>query len=128
MRAAGRIRTGHFPLPLSEPQRIRRLLSVPGLPCSAIDPWVGDGGAVTNGTEALPYGIVLDAHRPEQARQRIPNVVQGNMAEVPCPVECLHLLYLNRLGAFNRDFLLGLPVAVQYAPCRLFLSLRGPQH
>jgi len=83
VRAAGRIRTGHFPLPLSEAQRIRRLLSVPGLPCSAIDPWVGDGAAVTNGAEALRYGIVLDARRPEQAKQLIPNVVQYGGSAMP---------------------------------------------
>jgi len=43
----------------------------------------------------LRYGIELDAYRAEQARQRIPNIVQGNSLEVQCPVECFGLLYLN---------------------------------
>ena len=67
-------------------------------PSSAIDPCVGDGVAfevITNGAEVLRYGIELDAYRAEQARQRIPNIVQGNTLEVQCPVECFGLLYLN---------------------------------
>jgi hypothetical protein len=43
----------------------------------------------------LRYAIELDAYRAEQARQRIPNIVQGNTLEVQCPVECFGLLYLN---------------------------------
>ena len=67
-------------------------------PSSAIDPCVGDGVAfevITNGAEVFRYGIELDAYRAEQARQRIPNIVQGNTLEVQCPVECFGLLYLN---------------------------------
>ena len=67
-------------------------------PSSAIDPCVGDGiafEAVTSGAELLRYGIELDAYRAKQARQRIPNIVQGNTLEVQCPVECFGLLYLN---------------------------------
>ena len=67
-------------------------------PSSAIDPCVGDGvafEAITSGAEVLRYGIELDAYRAEQARQRIPNIVQGNTLEVQCPVECFGLLYLN---------------------------------
>jgi hypothetical protein len=51
--------------------------------------------AITSGAEVLRYGIELDAYRAEQARQRIPNIVQGNALEVQCPVECFGLLYLN---------------------------------
>ena len=50
---------------------------------------------ITSGAEVLRYGIELDAYRAEQARQRIPNIVQGNTLEVQCPVECFGLLYLN---------------------------------
>ena len=98
MRWAGRIRMGYFPLPLSEAQRIRSFLLFPNQPSSALDPCIGDGvafEAITSGAEVLRYGIELDAYRAEQARQRIPNVVQGNTLEVQCPVECFGLLYLN---------------------------------
>ena len=50
---------------------------------------------ITSGAEVFRYGIELDAYRAEQAKQRIPNIVQGNTLEVQCPVECFGLLYLN---------------------------------
>ena len=98
MRFQGKSRLGFYPLPLSEAQRIRRFLWFPDGPSSAIDPCVGDGVAfevITSGAEVFRYGIELDAYRAEQARQRIPNIVQGNTLEVQCPVECIGLLYLN---------------------------------
>jgi 16S rRNA G966 N2-methylase RsmD len=98
LRFQGKSRLGFYPLPLSESLRIRRFLWFPGAPSSALDPCVGDGVAfevITNGAEVVRYGIEVDAYRAEQARQRIPNVVQGNALEVQCPVECFGLLYLN---------------------------------
>ncbi len=98
MRFQGKSRLGFYPLPSSEALLIRRSLQFPVDPSSAIDPCVGDGVAfevITNGAEVLRHGIELDAFRAEQARQRIPNIVQGNTLEVQCPVECFGLLYLN---------------------------------
>jgi hypothetical protein len=98
LRFVGKSRLGFYPLPLSEAERIRRLLLFPDQPSSAIDPCIGDGvafDAITSGAEVLRYGIELDAYRAEQARQRIPNVIQGNALEVHCAVECFGLLYLN---------------------------------
>ena len=98
LRFVGKSRLGFYPLPLSEAQRIRMFLQFPVAPSSAIDPCVGDGVAfevITTGAEVLRYGIELDAYRAEQARERIPNIVQGNTLEVQCPVECFGLLYLN---------------------------------
>jgi hypothetical protein len=98
MRFRGKSRLGFYPLPLSEAHRIHNFLSFPLQPSSAIDPCVGDGVAfevITSGAEVLRCGIELDAYRAEQARQRIPNVVQGNTLEVQCPVECFGFLYLN---------------------------------
>ena len=98
MRFQGKSRLGFYPLPLSEAQRIRRFLQFPGTPVSAIDPCVGDGVAfevISSGAEVLRYGIELDAYRAEQAKERIPNIVQGNALEVLCPVESFGLLYLN---------------------------------
>ena len=99
MRFQGKSRLGFYALPLCEAQRIRRFLWFPdAAPSSAVDPCVGDGVAfevITSGAEVLRYGIELDAYRAEQARQRIPNIVQGNTLEVQCPVECFGLLYLN---------------------------------
>jgi len=98
LRFQGKSRLGFYPLPLSEAQRIRNSLQFPSAPSSSIDPCVGDGVAfevITNGAEVLRYGIELDACRAEQAKQRIPNIIQGNTLEVQCPVECFGLSYLN---------------------------------
>jgi hypothetical protein len=98
MRFQGKSRLGFYPLPTSEAQRIRKFLLFPDQSTSAIDPCVGDGVAfetITSGAEVLRYGIELDAYRAEQARERIPNIVQGNTLEVQCPVECFGFLYLN---------------------------------
>jgi hypothetical protein len=97
LRFQGKSRLGFYPLPMSETLRIRRFLFFPDS-SSAIDPCVGDGiafEAITSDAEVLRYGIELDAYRAEQARQRIPNIVQGNTLEVQCPVECFGLLYFN---------------------------------
>ena len=91
MRFLGKSRLGFYPLPLSEAEKIRRFLLFPES-SSAIDPCVGDGVAfevMTSGAEVLRYGIELDAYRADQARQRIPDVIQGNTLEVQCAVECL---------------------------------------
>jgi hypothetical protein len=98
LRFQGKSRLGFYPLPFSEAQRIRRFVQFQGTPSSAIDPCVGDGVAfkiITSGAEVSRYGIELDAYRAEHARQRIPNIVQGNTLEVQCPVECFGLLHLN---------------------------------
>jgi hypothetical protein len=94
----GKGRLGFYPLPLSEALRIRRYFLFPDQPSSALDPCIGDGvafEAITSDAEVLRYGIELDAYRAEQARQRIPNIVQGNTLEVQCPVKCFGLPYLN---------------------------------
>ncbi len=98
MRSVGKSRLGFYPLPVSEARRIRGFLLFPDLRTSALGPCVGDAVAfesITSGAEVLRYGIELDAYRAEQAREGIPNIVQGNTLEVQCPVECLGLLYLN---------------------------------
>jgi hypothetical protein len=98
LRFVGKNKMGFYPLPLSESHRIRKFLQFPGTASSAIDPCVGDGAAfevITNGAEVFRYGIELDSYRAEQAKHRIPNIVQGNTLEVQCPVECFGLLYLN---------------------------------
>jgi hypothetical protein len=98
LRFQGKSRLGFFALPLSKAQRIRRFAQFPKGSSSAIDPCIGDGAAfevITDGAEVLRYGVELNAYRAEQAKQRIPNIVQGNTLEVQCPVESFGLLYLN---------------------------------
>jgi len=98
VRFVGKSRLGFYPLPLLEAERIRSFLLFPDQPSSAVDPCIGDGlafEAITSGAQVFRYGIELDAYRADQARQRIPNVIQGNTLEVQSAVECFGLLYLN---------------------------------
>ena len=89
MRWSGRLKMGYFPLPISEAQRIRKSLLFPDQSSSVLDPCVGDGGAfeaITSGANALRYGIELDAHRADQARERIAHVNQAQyLGRVHCP-------------------------------------------
>ena len=72
MRNAGRLKLGHYPLPVEEAQNIRTLL-LPAAPYEAIDPCVGDGTAlieITKDTGGHLTGIELDADGPRQPPQR----------------------------------------------------------
>jgi hypothetical protein len=98
VRFSGKSRLGFYPLPISQAQRIRRFLSFPEVATAAIDPCVGNGvafEAITSGAEVLRYGVELDAYRAEQARERIPNTIQGNALEVHCPVESFGCVFCN---------------------------------
>jgi SAM-dependent methyltransferase len=98
LRAAGRVRLGFFPLPLTEAQRIHRFLAFPNCPLSALDPCVGDGAAfaeIASDEKVLRYGVELDAGRAEQARNKGIEVIHGNCFDVQCPVESFSLIYLN---------------------------------
>ena len=99
MRFQGKSRLGFYPLPLSEAQRIRRFLLFPDAlrrPRSTRVLAMAWRSRLSPAVlRCFRYGIELDAYRAEQARQRIPNIVQGNTLEVQCPVECFGLLYLN---------------------------------
>jgi len=98
VRFSGKSRLGFYPLPITEAQRIRRFLSFPDVASTALDPCVGDGvafEAITSGGAVLRYGIELDAYRAEQAKERIPNTVQGNALEVHCPVDSLGCVFCN---------------------------------
>jgi SAM-dependent methyltransferase len=98
MRPAGKLKLGYFPLPSEEAVRIRRFMRPPTSQYAALDRCIGDGGAfatIASDDLALRYGIELDAHRAEQARQAAQQVIQGDACDVHCPVESFSLLYLN---------------------------------
>lgn len=97
MRFQGQAKLGFFPLPSSEAVRLRRLLTFPEQ-FSALDPCVGDGVAFTallESSNALSYGIEIDAHRSEQARSLGIEVLHANALDVRCTAESVSLLYLN---------------------------------
>jgi len=99
MRNAGRLKLGYYPLPHSEAERMRRLLSFPSEPFSALDPCVGDGSAfalLTGQSLALCSAIELDSFRAEQASSLLKiKVTQGDALECHSRVDILSFLYLN---------------------------------
>jgi hypothetical protein len=97
MRLAGRLKLGFYPLPVREADRIRLRLQYPP-EFAAMDPCVGDGIALARllrTTQALAYGIEIDAYRAEQAAQLGIQVLHANTSNIHCPAESASLLYLN---------------------------------
>lgn len=96
MRAAGRIRMGYFPLPVSEGPRIRARLSFSGR-ASVVDPCAGTGAAlmaVTAGAEVDRYAVELDADRAAACAATGIMTIHGNTLDVRGS-EGFSLLYLN---------------------------------
>ncbi len=97
MRNAGRLKLGHYPLPVEEAQNIRTLL-LPAAPYEAIDPCVGDGTAlieITKDTGGHLTGIELDADRAAAAAGKGIATVHGSAFECRVLAETCSLLYLN---------------------------------
>ena len=97
MRNAGRLKLGYYPLPLSEAQNIRHLLSASTL-YAAIDPCAGDGTAlieITAGTNASLTAIELDADRAASCAAKRIATVHGSAFECRVAAESCSLLYLN---------------------------------
>jgi len=98
VRTAGKIKAGHYPLPLPEAQRIRRFLEFSPAMTVALDPCVGEGTAfamIAAGPEVVRYGIELDAYRAEKAQAVCTEVIHGDALETTCPAESVALLYEN---------------------------------
>lgn len=98
MRNIGRLKLGHFPLPIPEADRLRAHLAFPSKEYAALDPCIGDGTAfniIVDQSPVLRYGIELDAYRAEQARKLGIEVIQGDALDVQCAVDSLSFLYLN---------------------------------
>jgi hypothetical protein len=97
MRFQGQAKLGFFPLPPSEAVRLRRLLTFPEQ-FSALDPCVGEGAAfrtLLESSPALRYGVGIDAHRSEQARNLGIDVLHADTLDIRCASESVSLMYLN---------------------------------
>jgi Uncharacterised methyltransferase family (DUF6094) len=97
MRNAGRIKLGYYPLPVSEAQNLRCLLSFSS-PCAAIDPCAGDGTALlslTANSQASLVAIELDADRAASCAAKGIAIVHGSAFECRVVAESCSLLYLN---------------------------------
>jgi len=136
MRFQGQAKLGFFPLPPSEAIRLKRWLSFPEQ-FSALDPCVGDGSAfatLLQSSDALRYGIEIDAHRSAQARTLEIEVLHANTLDVRCGAESISLLYLNPLydweygqGKNERLELIFLQHTCRWLKCEGVLVLVIPQ-
>ena len=96
-RSAARLKMGYYPLPPTEAQNIRSLLSFSGT-CSVIDPCAGKGTAlnlITAGAPVLRFGVELDTGRAEEAAKTGIRMIQGNVFDTHAKVESFSMLYLN---------------------------------
>jgi|GEM_PF-133376 len=98
MRLQAKLRLGYYPLAESEAKRIRHYLQFPSGPASILDPCAGTGAALctlSDGAAVRRYGVELDAHRAEKARQVLDEVIQGSAFDTHAPVESFSLVYIN---------------------------------
>lgn len=97
MRNAGRLKLGHFPLPVEEARNLSQLL-IAAEPFFAVDPCAGDGTAlleVTKDFAAQRAAIELDAGRAADASARGIPTTRGSTFESHLPAGSCSLLYLN---------------------------------
>jgi len=97
VRNAGRLKLGHYPLPVEEAINLRQLLIAPR-PFFAVDPCAGDGTALIEVTKDLAVqraAIELDADRAAAAAARGIATTQGSTFESHLPSGSCSLLYLN---------------------------------
>ena len=98
MRTQARLKLGYYPLAAAEARRIRCYLQFPSESASVLDPCAGTGAALCTITDAVGlrrYGVELDAHRAEEARNVLDYVIQGSAFDTHAPVDSFSLLYLN---------------------------------
>jgi hypothetical protein len=87
VRNAGRLKLGHYPLPVEEASSLRQLLLAPG-PFFAVDPCAGDGTAlleVTKDFGAQRAAIELDTDRATAAAARGIPTTHGSTFESHLP-------------------------------------------
>ncbi len=98
MRLKAKLRMGYYPLAVAEATRIRNYLQFPHEPASILDACAGTGAALcalSDGAAIRRYGMELDAHRAEEARQSLDEVIHGSAFDTHAPVESFSLVYLN---------------------------------
>lgn len=100
MRAIAREKLGYYPLAGREAERIRGFLlfEANAGAASILDPCAGTGAAlasITTGSNAVRYGIELDAYRAEEARSTLDSVVHGNLFDTHCAVESFSCMFVN---------------------------------
>lgn len=98
MRTQARLKLGYYPLAAPEAQRIARYFQFSDQPASVLDPCAGTGSAlceITASAQVRRYGIELDAHRAEESRKILDELIQGSVFDTHASVESFSMVYLN---------------------------------
>jgi tRNA1(Val) A37 N6-methylase TrmN6 len=98
MRIAGRMKMGYYPTPSRVVEWIRKGLSFPREPFTALDPCCGEGIALEQlviGSSAMTYGVELDEYRADAAQHRVQNLLKCGIEETRIAHQSCSLLFLN---------------------------------
>ena len=98
MRLKAKLRLGYYPLAVADANGIRNYLQFPDERASILDPCAGTGAALCTLSDSAAvrrYGVELDAHRADEARQLLDEVIQGSAFDTHAPVESFSLVYVN---------------------------------
>jgi hypothetical protein len=98
MRIHGRIKMGHYPTPARVVELIRKHISFPVSPFSALDPCCGEGDALAGliaETSAITYGVELDHQRAEESKARLHHVLRCGIEETRIQHRSCSVLLLN---------------------------------
>ncbi len=97
MRLAGRIKMAYYPTPPSVVERIKTFIRIPD-GSSILDPCCGEGNALkqlTEGTTARTYGVEIDRHRAEKAKNKLNHVLKCGIEQTRITSGAFSLLFLN---------------------------------
>ena len=98
MRLEGRVKMGYYATPLSVVDRIRTYLHFPDENVNILDPCCGEGLALKTlaySSNATTYGIELDAHRADQAKENLDHVLKGSYEDARISNSAFSCLFLN---------------------------------
>jgi hypothetical protein len=106
VRLEGHMKCGYYPTPPDVTGRIRRLVSLPEEPLSALDPCAGEGLALADlvrGSGAVTFGIELDRRRASRAKRRLDHAIRGDFFRCRVSPKSASLVLLNPPYADDED-------------------------
>jgi predicted RNA methylase len=89
---------GYYPTPLSVVERVRSFLKFPDTNVNLLDPCCGEGSALknlVNGGKATTFGIELDGHRSENAKENLDHVLKCSYEDARISNRSFSGLFLN---------------------------------
>ena len=98
MRLEAAVKMGYYPTPPGVSERIGSFMQFPEHRVNLLDPCCGEGLALrglASGTDAVAYGIELDAHRAEQARTHLDHVLKCGYEDARISNNAFSCLLLN---------------------------------